>query len=71
MGKSKKHFNGRTVEQLEGNIWGELECRSYLVTTCHRLRKKPIDQFNVEDVRIIIGQDIGNEIQSSLNSSVL
>ena len=32
---------------------------SFLVTTCHQLRKKPIDEFTVEDLRIMIGQGIG------------
>ncbi len=50
---------GKTIEQLEGKAWGEPEYDSYLVTTCHRLRKKPINLFTVEDLRIMIGQDIG------------
>ena len=32
---------------------------SYLVTTCHELRRKPIGTFSVEDLRIMIGQQIG------------
>lgn len=49
----------QTIEQLEGEIWGEPEFQSHLVTTCHRLRKKPIDDFTVEDLRIMVGQNIG------------
>jgi hypothetical protein len=48
-----------TIEQLEGQIWGEPEYDSHVVTNSHRLRKKPIDQFSVEDLRFMIGQNIG------------
>jgi hypothetical protein len=50
-----------TLEQLEGVDWGEPECSSYLVTTVHRLRRKPVELFTVEDLRIMIGQSIGLE----------
>ena len=49
----------QTLDQLEGFVWGEPTFDSYLVTTCYRLRAKPIDQFSVEDLRIMIGQRIG------------
>jgi hypothetical protein len=50
---------GNTLDQLEGVVWGEPTFDSYLVTTCHRLRSKPINEFSVEDLRIMIGQRIG------------
>jgi CDI immunity proteins len=50
---------GKTLDQLEGVVWGEPTFDSYLVTTCHRLRTKPVDEFSVEDLRIMIGQKIG------------
>ena len=50
---------GKTLDQLEGVVWGEPTYDSHLVTTCHRLRTKPIDEFSVEDLRIMIGQQIG------------
>jgi hypothetical protein len=50
---------GKTLDQLEGVIWGEPTFDSYLVTTCHRLRTKSVDEFSVEDLRIMIGQQIG------------
>ena len=34
---------------------------SYLTATCHDLRAKPIDEFIVEDLRLMIGQAIGLE----------
>lgn len=51
----------KTIEQLEGKVWGEPEYASHLVITCHNLRKKPINQFSIEDFRIMIGQDIGTQ----------
>ncbi len=51
----------QTLEQLENEVWGEPEYHSHLVLTCHSLRKKPIDQFTVEDLRIMIGQNFGTK----------
>ena len=51
----------KTLEQLENDVWDSSEIMSTLSGTCHRLRKKPIDQFTVEDLRIMLGQDIGTE----------
>lgn len=48
-----------TLEELDGQIWGEPEFNSHLVVTCHKLRRKPIEQFTVGDLRIMIGQNIG------------
>lgn len=47
-----------TLEELENDVWGEPEFDSYLVLTCHTLRKKDLDQFTVEDLRIMVGQGI-------------
>ncbi|MDB5339861.1 MAG: hypothetical protein JWN70_5480 [Planctomycetaceae bacterium] len=52
---------GKTLDELEGDVWGAPTFDSYLVTTCHRLRTKPVDDFTVEDLRIMIGQKIGLE----------
>lgn len=49
----------RCLQELEGDDWGEPQFDSYLVKTCHRLRRKPISDFTVEDVRIMVGQRIG------------
>jgi hypothetical protein len=49
----------RSLQDLEGSDWGEPPASSYLVTTCYRLRRTPIREFSVEDLRIMIGQEIG------------
>jgi len=49
----------RTLDELDPPAWGEPTYDSYLVTTCHRLRRKPLREFSTEDLRIMIGQGIG------------
>jgi hypothetical protein len=48
----------KTLQELEQQDWGEPTYNSSLVMTCHRLRQKPLNQFTVEDLRIMIGQQI-------------
>jgi hypothetical protein len=49
----------KSLEQLEGDAWGEPTFDSYLVTTAHRLRRKALCEFTVEDLRLMLGQGIG------------
>jgi hypothetical protein len=49
----------KSLEELEGEAWGQPEYDSYLVTTAHRLRKKPLRDFTIEDFRLMLGQAIG------------
>lgn len=49
----------KTLEELDGEKWGEPSYDSYLVTNCHRLRRIPLKDFSVEDLRLMIGQGIG------------
>src|SRR5512132_3556790 len=49
----------KTLDELEGVVWGPPTYDSHLVRTCHRLRTKPVGEFGVEDLRIMIGQNIG------------
>jgi CDI immunity proteins len=55
----EKSLSNKTLEQLEKNIWQSSANESYLIQTCNALRKKPIGQFEIEDFRILIGQNIG------------
>jgi hypothetical protein len=48
----------RSLQELEGVDWGEPTYQSSLVTTCHGLRRKPLNRFTEEDLRIMIGQKI-------------
>ena len=49
----------QNLDQLENFEWGPPTFDSSLVRTCHRLRQMPIGEFSVEDLRIMIGQNIG------------
>jgi hypothetical protein len=54
------HFDrNKSLQELEGEDWGEPNFQSQLVITCHELRRKVIGIFEVEDLRIMIGQEIG------------
>jgi hypothetical protein len=52
-------IRAKTLDELEGIVSGPPTYDSYLVQTCHRLRTKPIGEFDIEDLRIMIGQNIG------------
>lgn len=51
----------KSLENLEKDIWPapDPDDDSYLVNTCHRLRNKQLKDFDIEDLRIMIGQSIG------------
>jgi hypothetical protein len=52
----------KTLQELEHDDWGEPKYDSHLVTTCHQLRQKPLKDFTVADIRIMVGQGIGLEL---------
>lgn len=49
----------KTLQELEQITIGQPSYDSYLVTKCHELMSKPLKEFTVEDLRIMIGQGIG------------
>ena len=49
----------KSLQQLDGEDWGEPNFESHLVLTCQGLRRIPLKDFTVEDMRIMIGQNIG------------
>jgi hypothetical protein len=49
----------RSLAQLERLDLGGDTDGTHLVKSCHRLWQKPIGQFEVEDLRIMIGQSLG------------
>lgn len=47
-----------TIEYIEQDYWGdEAPYNSHLVTTIYKLRKKNLEEFTPEDLRIVIGQN--------------
>jgi len=52
----------RTLEQLDGEVWPEPNATdTELVRECHRLRRVPVGDLTVSDLRQLIGQQIGIE----------
>lgn len=48
-----------TIEEIEGDRWPEPKGDlTFLVTRCLALRRKPLAEFTVEDLRIMLGQQI-------------
>ena len=56
----RKATPNSSIEDLEGDRWPEPAFDSHLVRECHRLRKLQLRQFTVENLRIMLGQDIGS-----------
>ncbi len=50
-----------TLEELDGERWGEPTFDSYVVRTSHSLRRKPLVTLTDEELRLGVGQGIGLE----------
>ncbi|MFE9204360.1 contact-dependent growth inhibition system immunity protein [Micromonospora sp. NPDC007230] len=49
-----------TIEELERDVWPDPgPDDTFLVRRCLELRRKPLAEFTVEDLRIMLGQQIG------------
>ena len=59
--KLENNWRQKSLESLEKKIWPTLSSDegSYLIETCNALRKKQLQYFTTEDLRIMIGQEIG------------
>ena len=68
---SSTTWSNKTLEQLEGDNWGEPTYNSYAVTTSHRLRRKPLKEFTAEDLRFMLGQQISLPILMPMALDVL
>ena len=49
----------KTLEELEDGFWQNTEVNSHLVNECHRLRKIPLANLTIENLKVLIGQKIG------------
>src|SRR5262245_24341322 len=58
MNARSRHGNA-TLEELERSNWGEPAYGSQVVTECHRLRRVQLRMLTIENLRILIGQNIG------------
>jgi hypothetical protein len=57
--KYENNWREKSLENLEKDNWSEPDYESHLVKTSHQLMKKPLKDFEIEDLRIMIGQNIG------------
>jgi hypothetical protein len=56
-----KNVTDFTLQELDGEDWGEPTYPSTLVTECHRLRRVPLREFTPTDLRRLIGQKLSLE----------
>lgn len=49
----------RSIEELENDYWSKPTFDTYVITTCHNARRKPIKYLSNEEIRCLIGQKIG------------
>lgn len=49
----------KTLEELENDYWTDPGKSSYLIETVYQLRKKPIADLEVEDLRLLLSQNVG------------
>jgi|SRR5690242_19763234 hypothetical protein len=57
--KLENNWRYKTLENLEKRNIDKQTYGSHLVKRCFELYKIPLDEFTIEDVRIMIGQQIG------------
>lgn len=64
MNQQNQKWKNKTLESLEKKVWPELsemDKQDWLIVECNALRKKPIKDFSIENLRQMIEQDIGLE----------
>jgi len=55
----ENNWRYKSLQNLEKGDWGESTDSGYLVTRCNELRRIPLNEFTIEDLRIMISQSIG------------
>src|SRR6478672_1657976 len=59
MSQRARNIADQTLDELEGVEWGPPTFDSSVVTNVHRLRHVPLKQYRLEDLRLMIGQQVG------------
>ena len=62
MKHQNQKWKNKTLESLEKKIWPELsemDKQDWMIVECNALRKKPIKDFSIENLRQMVEQDIG------------
>ena len=60
-----------TIESLEGKVWPEPEFDSLLILTAHTLRKKPLEELTLNDLRVAFKEDVGADFLKSIVLEIL
>jgi CDI immunity proteins len=58
------NWRDQTIERLEKDVWpalSDLDKQDWLIVECNALRKKPIKDFTLENLRQMIEQNMGLE----------
>jgi len=57
--KLENNWRNKTLELLEKDVWPATAYESSLIERCYELRKKTLNDFTIDDLRVMIGQQIG------------
>lgn len=58
--KLEQNWRQKSLENLEKHNWGEVpQEESSIVQRTHRLQKVPLEAFTTDDIRFMIGQQVG------------
>ena len=57
--KQINKYGRKTLESIEKSIWPDKDYGSSMIKRCLFLRKKWLQDFTAEDLRLMLGQDIG------------
>jgi hypothetical protein len=59
MHEKSQSADEQTLDELEGVVWGPPGYESGLVINVHRLRRVRLKDYRLEDLRVMIGQEVG------------
>ncbi|SDD43572.1 contact-dependent growth inhibition system immunity protein [Niabella drilacis] len=61
----------KSLEELEGEVWKNYEFPTELVRRSYELRKIPVANLDIDDLRLLISQEIGLKYLVTLALSIL
>jgi contact-dependent growth inhibition (CDI) system CdiI-like immunity protein len=57
------HGTEQSLEEIEGAVWGDPPAgATRLTATVHELRRRPVDQLGIEDLRVLVAQQVGLDV---------
>ena len=69
--KLENNWRNKSIQALEKKNWGKPDHDSYLVKRCFQLSIIPLNEFKVEDLRLMIGQGIALKYLTILALAIL